>query len=483
MLTDRRAPASEERVCPRCGHKRTGYFQYCFRCKFDFEEAAPEVRATPVTVPVVPPTPPPIPQASEPPPPIPEPRSRPMPRPATEPVHPTAPPSSRGILRYAIIVGLVVVTVGAISNLANPAASPAPSTALLTPEPTSPPTATPTSSTILGPTGPTEIARVTRVVDGDTIRVSIDGVEYPVRYIGIDSPEPDATDPVIRDLAETATAANEGLVAGRDVVLEKDVSDTDPFDRLLRHVWLIGGDRALLVNEELVRLGFAQVSTFPPDVKYVDRLTAAQEIATAADAGMWAADPATSPSATPAPTRAATVDASRTVIRAGSRAPFRGGAGLYRFTRLEFPLERATVRWSITAPAAQGCRVAWRIQPSGGADIARQASVAPGATEEGSERYSTPFSDGRLVVDSTCPRWLVTMQAVPRPAATPQPFVGSTGSGCHPSYDGICLRQDVSDYDCAGRGGNGPYYVIGQVRVVGPDEYDLDGDGDGLGCE
>lgn len=52
---------------------------------------------------------------------------------------------------------------------------------------------------------------------------------------------------------------------------------------------------------------------------------------------------------------------------------------------------------------------------------------------------------------------------------------------CHPSYSG-CLRPDASDYDCAGGSGNGPYYT-GTVRVIGPDVFGLDRDGDGWGCE
>lgn len=53
---------------------------------------------------------------------------------------------------------------------------------------------------------------------------------------------------------------------------------------------------------------------------------------------------------------------------------------------------------------------------------------------------------------------------------------------CHPSYTGACLNRYASDYDCAGGSGNGPYYT-GRVIVVGPDVFDLDRDGDGVGCE
>jgi hypothetical protein len=58
---------------------------------------------------------------------------------------------------------------------------------------------------------------------------------------------------------------------------------------------------------------------------------------------------------------------------------------------------------------------------------------------------------------------------------------GGAGS-CDPNYSGACLRPDVSDYDCAGGSGNGPYYT-GRVSVVGNDHYGLDRDGDGVACE
>ena len=59
---------------------------------------------------------------------------------------------------------------------------------------------------------------------------------------------------------------------------------------------------------------------------------------------------------------------------------------------------------------------------------------------------------------------------------------GSSHRNCDPNYEGACLRPDVSDYDCAGGSGDGPYYT-GLVYVVGDDHYDLDRDGDGVACE
>jgi hypothetical protein len=55
-------------------------------------------------------------------------------------------------------------------------------------------------------------------------------------------------------------------------------------------------------------------------------------------------------------------------------------------------------------------------------------------------------------------------------------------SECDPNYSGACLMPNVSDYDCEGGSGNGPYYT-GEVMVVGVDHYGLDADGDGIGCE
>ena len=62
-----------------------------------------------------------------------------------------------------------------------------------------------------------------------------------------------------------------------------------------------------------------------------------------------------------------------------------------------------------------------------------------------------------------------------------QPKVSVEELSCHPSYSG-CLNPNASDYDCDGGSGNGPYYT-GRIRVIGPDVFGLDRDGDGWGCE
>lgn len=110
-----------------------------------------------------------------------------------------------------------------------------------------------------------EEAKVTEVVDGDTIKV---------RLIGIDTPETVDPGEDVQCFGPEASDHATRLLEGRTVWLEKDVSDDDRYDRLLRYVWFKGksDNRYYLANEVLVRRGYAVVSTFPPDVEYADRL-------------------------------------------------------------------------------------------------------------------------------------------------------------------------------------------------------------------
>jgi micrococcal nuclease len=170
-----------------------------------------------------------------------------------------------------------------------------------TPEPTARPTpvATPEPTPVFGrePTGPVQVATVASVTDGDTIRVLLDGQNVPVRYIGIDTPE---TQNGVEWMGHEATDANTILVAGRQVILEKDVSETDQYGRLLRHVWIETDAGLVLVSLELLRLGVAEVTTYPPDVKYTDELfLPAQREAREAAIGLWGTPPTAV--ATPAP--------------------------------------------------------------------------------------------------------------------------------------------------------------------------------------
>ncbi|OGO64455.1 MAG: hypothetical protein A2Z45_02900 [Chloroflexi bacterium RBG_19FT_COMBO_55_16] len=129
-----------------------------------------------------------------------------------------------------------------------------------------------------------EIGLVTEVVDGDTIEVSIDGRNYAVRYIGIDTPE--RGDPG----GAEAKAKNSELVSGEVVTLGRDVSQTDRFDRLLRYVYLSDNT---FVNAELVRSGHARAVAYQPDVKCQDLLEQIQREAKLSGLGLWAQPTAT----------------------------------------------------------------------------------------------------------------------------------------------------------------------------------------------
>jgi hypothetical protein len=70
-----------------------------------------------------------------------------------------------------------------------------------------------------------------------------------------------------------------------------------------------------------------------------------------------------------------------------------------------------------------------------------------------------------------------------REAVQEQQTTTQSKSSCDSSYEGACLDPNASDYDCEGGSGDGPKYVDGPITVVGDDHFDLDRDGDGVGCE
>ncbi len=138
-----------------------------------------------------------------------------------------------------------------------------------------------------------EWADVVRVIDGDTIAVSIDGRQDTVRYIGVDTPELRHPTRGVEPFGPEASAYNEGLLRDGRVCLERDITERDRYDRLLRYVWLEDGT---FVNEALLLAGLAQVITYPPDVKYVEsRYLPAQQQARDAGLGIWGDAPAPTP--------------------------------------------------------------------------------------------------------------------------------------------------------------------------------------------
>ena len=166
-------------------------------------------------------------------------------------------------------LGLVLLFGGisnAVSRNAEPASSGGPSSA----------------SRGAGRTDHDATVEVTRVVDGDTIdsSPSVEG-RSRVRLIGMDTPEVYfGTQPYGKE----ASAFARRELDGERVGLELDVQKIDPYGRLLAYVYLPDGR---MFNEVLLEEGYAQVATFPPNVKYQERFLEAQREAREANRGLW----------------------------------------------------------------------------------------------------------------------------------------------------------------------------------------------------
>lgn len=114
-------------------------------------------------------------------------------------------------------------------------------------------------------------AFVTDVVDGDTAWVEVEGERKKVRFIGVNTPE--SGEPNYKEATEFTKAG----ILNQWIYLEKDISDTDIYGRLLRYIWLDiprsntdDERREKLFNSKLIEAGFAEVVVYEPDIKYVD---------------------------------------------------------------------------------------------------------------------------------------------------------------------------------------------------------------------
>lgn len=127
---------------------------------------------------------------------------------------------------------------------------------------------------------PDHLYLVTEITDGDTFYIND---QYKVRLIGVDTPESQDPREPVECYALAASEFLSDLLLNQQVTIEKDVSGTDCYGRLLRYVYHDG----VMVNEILVREGYAKVATYPPDVKYQDRFLAAEALARAENKGLW----------------------------------------------------------------------------------------------------------------------------------------------------------------------------------------------------
>jgi micrococcal nuclease len=130
------------------------------------------------------------------------------------------------------------------------------------------------------------LVKVLRAIDGDTIE--LDGGQK-VRYIGIDTPELHDPRKKVECFAKEAMEKNKELVEAKEVRLEKDISERDKYNRLLRYVYLPteASPSGEFVNALLVQEGYALASTFPPDVKYAELFKNLEKEARENKRGLW----------------------------------------------------------------------------------------------------------------------------------------------------------------------------------------------------
>ncbi|MDP9353906.1 MAG: thermonuclease family protein [Chloroflexota bacterium] len=267
----------------------------------------------------------------------------------------------------------------------------------------------------------TERAKVVSVVDGDTIKVEREsGQVKTVRLLLIDTPETrDPNDPVECYGAEATKRTKTMLPKGRTVYLEKDVSDTDRYKRLLRYVWFKGAKdgKAYLANELLVKEGYAALSTYPPDVARVEQIRDAEREARTEERGLWAAC---------------------------------GG--------IDTPLAAAPAPQA-AVPLIADCSAFGSFEE---AQVYYQANPSATALD--------PNGDGRACE---------VHFGVDQPAAPPvggAPPVETGGGGCDSSYPDVCIPSAPPNLNC-------PDVPYTDFRVLQPDPHGFDGNGDGVGCE
>jgi len=116
---------------------------------------------------------------------------------------------------------------------------------------------------------------VSRIIDGDTIEIDSG---KRVRLIGIDSPERGAP------FYFESKKGLEDMILKKQIRLEKDVSETDKYGRLLRYIYL----ENTFVNLEMLKQGYAVAWTVPPDVKNSSKFISAEKEAREKGLGVWA---------------------------------------------------------------------------------------------------------------------------------------------------------------------------------------------------
>ena len=286
-----------------------------------------------------------------------------------------------------------------------------------------------------------EFALVVRVIDGRTIEVRLeDGQIETVRYLGVAIPE------IGECYGTEASARNAALVGGRTVRLERDVSERDRTERLLRHVWVIEDNGThRLASEELVREGYGTAANEPPHLQHRVRIAEAQREASGAGRGLLGAcmvspTPSVAPTVTPTPPPPTPTPTPPLPTATNAPPPPPPTPTQQAATATPRPPEPTTV-----------------------------PPTPPTATPE------PPAPAPPALPTATATRVPPTATRVPTRPPPPTPTPTKAAATCHPSYPTLCL-PGAPDLDCA----DVPQKAF---PVRPPDPHRFDADKDGIGCE
>lgn len=140
-------------------------------------------------------------------------------------------------------------------------------------------------------------AKIVAVSDGDTVTARIEGKDYNVRMIGVDTPETVHPSKPVAFYGKEASDFTKNNLTGKTVYLEKDVSERDKYNRSLRYVWTnlpenpqnpsFEDVRDKMFNAILLREGYANLLTLPPDVKYLDHFKKIAKNAEVQELGLY----------------------------------------------------------------------------------------------------------------------------------------------------------------------------------------------------
>jgi micrococcal nuclease len=127
---------------------------------------------------------------------------------------------------------------------------------------------------------------VEKVIDGDTIKVSIEGKLETIRLVGIDTPETVHPQKTVECFGLEASKKAKELLLNKEVYLESDSSqgDSDKYQRLLKYVFLENGTN---VNLLMIKEGYAYEYTYDLPYKYQKEFKEAQKLARDTRTGLW----------------------------------------------------------------------------------------------------------------------------------------------------------------------------------------------------